>query len=64
MILSPYAAEVLVAVDPQFFRPSEVPLFLGDVTKAEKVLRWKDKRPLKSWLKLWLMRIVRHYKEI
>ncbi len=31
----------LIAIDPQFFRPSEVPLLLGDATKAEKNLGWK-----------------------
>lgn len=33
--------EVVVAVDPRYFRPTEVDLLLGDPTKAEKVLGWK-----------------------
>ncbi len=32
--------ETLVAVDPQYFRPTEVDLLLGDPTKAEKKLGW------------------------
>lgn len=31
----------LVAVDPNFFRPAEVDLLLGDPSKAEEILRWK-----------------------
>lgn len=33
--------KVVVRVNPQFFRPAEVDLLLGDPTKAEKVLGWK-----------------------
>jgi GDPmannose 4,6-dehydratase len=31
---------VLVEVDPQYFRPSEVEQLLGDPTKARTVLGW------------------------
>lgn len=31
----------VVAVDPKYFRPTEVDLLLGDPTKAEKKLGWK-----------------------
>ena len=33
----------LVRVDPQYFRPTEVELLLGDPTKAKKVLGWQPK---------------------
>lgn len=33
--------KVLIAVDPQYFRPTEVELLLGDSTKAKTVLGWK-----------------------
>jgi GDPmannose 4,6-dehydratase len=33
--------EVLVKVDPRYFRPTEVDLLLGDPTKARTVLGWK-----------------------
>jgi len=33
----------LITVNPDFFRPAEVDLLLGDPTKAEKVLGWKRK---------------------
>ena len=33
--------QVLVKVDPRYFRPTEVDLLLGDPTKARTVLGWK-----------------------
>ena len=33
----------LVAVDPRYFRPTEVDLLLGDATKAKELLGWKPK---------------------
>jgi GDPmannose 4,6-dehydratase len=35
--------EVIVEVDEQYFRPTEVELLLGDPTKAQKELGWKHK---------------------
>lgn len=34
---------VLVEVDPKYFRPTEVELLLGDSTKAKTLLKWKQK---------------------
>ena len=34
---------VVVAVDPNYFRPTEVDLLVGDPTKAQKKLNWKPK---------------------
>jgi GDPmannose 4,6-dehydratase len=34
------AGQLLVAIDPQFFRPAEVDLLLGDATKARQKLGW------------------------
>lgn len=33
--------DIIVKVDPKYFRPCEVELLLGDATKAEQVLGWK-----------------------
>ena len=33
--------DIVVAVDAQFFRPTEVDLLLGDATKARDILGWK-----------------------
>ena len=35
--------EQLVAVDPRYFRPTEVDLLLGDPSKAKRVLGWEHK---------------------
>lgn len=38
----------IVAVDPKYFRPTEVELLLGDPTKANTKLGWKPKHDLQS----------------
>ena len=35
--------EVLVRVDPAYFRPAEVDLLLGDPTRAKQKLQWEPK---------------------
>lgn len=42
----------LVKINPDFFRPAEVDLLLGDPTKAEKVLGWKRKVDFPGLVKL------------
>jgi GDPmannose 4,6-dehydratase len=37
-----------VAVDPRYFRPTEVDLLLGDSTKAEQKLGWKREYQLQD----------------
>lgn len=32
---------ILVSINPNFYRPSEVDVLLGDPSKAEKILKWK-----------------------
>lgn len=38
--------DVLVKIDPRYFRPTEVDLLIGDPTKANTVLGWKPKNTL------------------
>jgi GDPmannose 4,6-dehydratase len=40
--------KTVVAVDPRYFRPTEVDLLLGDPTKAEQKLGWKREFNLKD----------------
>lgn len=47
---------ILVRVNPEFFRPAEVELLLGDATKAETVLGWKRDIPFSDLVK----RMVQH----
>jgi GDPmannose 4,6-dehydratase len=44
--------KVLVEVSPQFFRPAEVDLLIGDASKAKKNLGWQAKTPLKELVKM------------
>ena len=44
----PATNSVVVAVDPRYFRPTEVDLLLGDATKAEKKLGWKREYKLEE----------------
>jgi GDPmannose 4,6-dehydratase len=37
----PLAGDVVVRVDPRYFRPTEVETLLGDASKAEAVLGWR-----------------------
>lgn len=45
------AGKELVAVDPRYFRPTEVDLLLGDATKAQQKLGWKPKYQLPDLVK-------------
>ncbi|HRY59763.1 MAG TPA: GDP-mannose 4,6-dehydratase [Patescibacteria group bacterium] len=44
--------KVLVRINPEFFRPGEVPLLLGDNSKAKKVLGWTPKVTFKKLAKM------------
>lgn len=37
------SGEILVVIDPRYFRPSEVDILIGDASKAERQLGWKSK---------------------
>jgi GDPmannose 4,6-dehydratase len=43
--------KVVVAVDPEYFRPTEVELLIGDPAKANKKLGWKPKYDLAGLVK-------------
>ncbi|GAG86594.1 unnamed protein product, partial [marine sediment metagenome] len=42
----------VVAVDPNYYRPTEVDLLIGDPAKAEKLLGWKAKTKFEELVKL------------
>ena len=44
------AGEAVIEVDPQYFRPTEVDLLIGDPTKAQEKLGWKPKYDLQGLL--------------
>jgi GDPmannose 4,6-dehydratase len=43
--------EEVVGVDPQYFRPTEVELLIGDATKARTRLGWEPKYDLSALVK-------------
>jgi len=43
--------DVVVKVDPRYFRPTEVELLIGDPTKSQKVLGWKPEYQLADLVK-------------
>ncbi|MFT7613418.1 MAG: GDPmannose 4,6-dehydratase [Parvicellaceae bacterium] len=43
--------EIIVEVDPKYFRPTEVELLVGDPSKANKELGWKHTHDLQSLVK-------------
>lgn len=41
----------VVAIDPNYFRPTEVDMLIGDATKAKEKLGWKPKYTLREMIK-------------
>ncbi len=46
-----WTGKVVVAVDPKYYRPTEVDLLIGDATKANVKLGWKPKYDLPALVK-------------
>lgn len=44
--------KVLVAVDPAYYRPTEVELLIGDASKAKRDLGWEAKTPLEELVRI------------
>lgn len=45
-----HVGEILVVVDPYYFRPTEVELLIGDATKARTVLNWEPQYTLSEMI--------------
>lgn len=45
------AGDEVVAVDPNYFRPTEVDLLIGDATKAKEILGWTPKYSIDALVK-------------
>lgn len=46
--IDPTNGQVLVEIDPRYFRPAEVDLLIGDPSKAQSVLGWRATTSFKS----------------
>jgi GDPmannose 4,6-dehydratase len=57
----PIGKEV-VAIDPNYFRPTEVDLLIGDATKAKEKLAWEPKFQLKELIKEMVISDLETYK--
>lgn len=44
--------KVIIEIDPQYFRPAEVDILLGDYSKAKKALGWEPTTKFKELVKL------------
>jgi GDPmannose 4,6-dehydratase len=42
------AGKVVIAIDPKYFRPTEVDILIGDPTKSKTVLGWQPKYTLQT----------------
>lgn len=46
--IDPHTNDVIVRIDPRYFRPTEVDLLIGDSSKARRILGWHPKTSFKS----------------
>ena len=44
--------EILIEIDPRYYRPTEVELLIGDPTKAKEKLGWKPRMSFEEIVKL------------
>lgn len=54
--------DIIVEVDPRYFRPTEVDLLLGDATKAKEKLGWVPKYTLEELAKEMVHADLEHYR--
>lgn len=47
-ILPPKVGQIIIRIDPQYYRPTEVDILIGDPTKSINKLGWKPKYTLKT----------------
>jgi GDPmannose 4,6-dehydratase len=53
----------VLAIDPQYYRPTEVELLIGDPTKAQTKLNWKPKYDLKALVEEMMDMDLRYFKD-
>jgi len=56
--------KTVVAVDPAYFRPTEVDLLIGDASKARRILGWEPQYTLDRMVKEMVASDVKNYKLI
>jgi len=58
------SGNVIVEIDPKYFRPAEVDLLIGDYSKAKKQLGWVPKTTFKDLVKLMVESDLKKEKEL
>ena len=48
--------DVVIQIDPRYYRPTEVEQLLGDASKAKKILGWKPKITLEQMINEMIMK--------
>ncbi|HVW99342.1 MAG TPA: GDP-mannose 4,6-dehydratase, partial [Candidatus Babeliaceae bacterium] len=61
--IDPRSGKTLVEVSPQFFRPAEVDILIGDAAKAQEKLGWKVKTSLESLVSLMVKEDIKSLEE-
>jgi GDPmannose 4,6-dehydratase len=52
VVLDKQSGKTLVSISPEFYRPSEVDLLIGDASKANKLLNWKPETTISELCKM------------
>ncbi len=53
----------VLKIDPNFYRPAEVDLLIGDATKAEKELNWRPEMQLSELVEVMVKADIERYNE-
>lgn len=56
--------KIMVAIDPVYFRPTEVDLLIGDARKAKTMLNWSPKTDFKALVHLMVENDLKHTKDL
>lgn len=56
--------EIVVEIDPKYFRPTEVDLLIGDASKAKKLLNWEAKTSLEQLVEMMIKHDVASVKRL
>ena len=52
VVIDKQSGKTLVSISPEFYRPSEVDLLIGDASKAHDLLDWKPKTTISELCKM------------
>lgn len=58
------AGKTVVAIDPEYFRPTEVDLLIGDASKAKRILGWEPKHTLGDLVKEMIAYDLKNFKGV